>query len=125
MEFPMLVAKVLAVYFAVSGVFLLTRRRTLPMLLKDFFSHPAIVYLAGVLLITFGLILAFRGSEWDGPWRTLVTIFGALAFLKGVAYIFFPQALANLHVERSRWFVAFAGVASVALGVWLWQITAY
>jgi len=51
METTLLVAKVMGVYLIISGLFLLIRGKSLPMMMKDFFDHPAIVYLTGVILV--------------------------------------------------------------------------
>ena len=51
MEISLIAAKLLGTYLIISGLFLITRGKTVPHLLKDFFEHPAIVYLTGAFLI--------------------------------------------------------------------------
>ena len=51
MDTTLLVAKILGIYLVISGLFLLIRGKSIPHLLKDFFNHPAIVYLTGVILV--------------------------------------------------------------------------
>jgi len=123
MDFSLTMAKVLAVYMVVSGLFLLLRAKTLPMLLKDFFGHPAVVYLAGAILVFLGSTLVFRSQYWAAEWQTWTMLFGALVLLKGIVYILIPQALARIHLERSRVGVAITGLISIALGVLLFFIT--
>lgn len=123
MDFSLTLAKVLAVYMVVSGLFLLVRAKTLPMLLKDFFGHPAVVYLAGAILVFLGSMLVFRSQYWAAEWQTWTAIFGGLVLAKGIVYILIPQALANLHIERSRVGVAITGVITIALGILLFYIS--
>lgn len=123
MEFALLVAKVLAIYLVVSGVFLLVQGKTLGIILRDFFKHPGIVYLTGVILVFFGAVLMLKNSVWDGTWRTWVTVFGVLAFAKGLVYIFAPRLLSEMHIERSPAFIKIAGVIAIAIGAYLWSIT--
>ncbi|MEK7170446.1 MAG: hypothetical protein AAB767_04110, partial [Patescibacteria group bacterium] len=79
MEFALIVAKVFAVYLVVSGAVLLFKGKTLPLILKDFFAHPAVVYLTGIILICVGAVLLFRYNVWDNTWRSFATAFGWLA----------------------------------------------
>lgn len=51
MDTTILIAKILGIYLVISGLFLIIRGKTLAHILKDFFDHPAIVYLTGVILI--------------------------------------------------------------------------
>ena len=93
MEISLLVTKVLAIYLMVSGLMLLVRGKTLPIMLKDFFEHPAVVYLTGVILLFLSSMFLLQNNIWDGTWRTVVTIFGWMVFMKGLAYIFIPEKL--------------------------------
>ncbi|MFA5942495.1 MAG: hypothetical protein WC798_02370 [Candidatus Paceibacterota bacterium] len=93
MDISLVAAKILGTYLVVSGLFLIFRGKTVPRLLKDFFDHPAIVYLTGVILIFLSSLLLVQNNVWDGSWRTVITIFSWLVLLKGVSYILFPDAL--------------------------------
>src|SRR3989338_10465915 len=93
MEITLIVAKVLGIYLVISGLFLLFRGKTVPKLLQDFFGHPAFVYLTGVILVLFSSVFLLDNNLWDGTWRTVITIFAWAVFIKGVAYIFVPDAL--------------------------------
>lgn len=100
MDIALIAAKILGVYLVVSGLFLIVRRKTIPRLLKDFFDHPAIVYLSGAVLIFLSLVLILQNNVWDGSWRMVITIFAWLVFLKGVAYMLAPDALHKFVTKR-------------------------
>lgn len=93
MEISLLAAKILGAYLVISGLFLMFRGKTIPHLLKDFFGHPAIVYLTGIILIFLSGLFLIQNNVWDGSWRTVVTFFAWLVLLKGLAYIFVPDHL--------------------------------
>ncbi len=67
MDITILTAKILGVYLVVSGLFLLLRGKTIPHLLRDFFDHPAIVYLTGVILIFCRQCISFNIISGMGP----------------------------------------------------------
>lgn len=117
-----MIAKVFGIYLVVSGLFLLLRGKTLPLLMKDFFEHRAVTFLAGVVLIFVGGTLVVRHNLWDGTWRTWVTVFGWLALVKGAAYILFPEALARINVQRLRPWLGLFGAVAIVLGVILFRI---
>ena len=124
MDTSILFIKILALYFVVSGLFLLFRGKTLPFILKDFFDHPAIVFLTGVILLFLGggvLIQNYINAS-DSIVQVLVIIFGWLVFLKGLSYIFMPKALEKISLKKfNSWFGVF-GVFMVILGVVLFFV---
>ncbi len=122
MDLTLIVAKVLAVYFIVSGVFLIVRGKTLPVLLRDFFAHPAVVYLTGAILVFLGALLLVQYNVWDGSLSMLVTIVGWLVLLKGLTYIFVPHMLAEIPVRKFRGWLGVLGAVLIVLGVFLFRI---
>ena len=122
MEFALIVAKVFAVYLVVSGAVLLFKGKTLPLILKDFFAHPAVVYLTGIILICVGAVLLFRYNVWDNTWRSFATAFGWLALLKGLAYVFFPNVLSEFPVQKMRGWFGAIGVVLIIAGILLFRV---
>ena len=122
MDTTILVAKVLGIYLVVSGLFLLLKGKTVPHLLRDFFDHPAIVYLAGAILIFLSSMYLLQYNIWDGTWRTPVTILVWLVLLKGITYIFAPQALSEMTIKKSRPLFGFYGLIAIVIGVALFFV---
>jgi len=124
MDFSLAAAKVLAIYFVISGLFLIFFGRSLPVVARDLFKHPGFIYITGSLLVLLGLFLIIRNNSFDGTWRTWVTVFGGLTLAKGLMYVFFPQVLSAIPIEKLRpWFKAI-GAVIILLGVYLWRIIA-
>jgi drug/metabolite transporter (DMT)-like permease len=119
MDIALLVAKVLGVYLVVSGLFLMFRGKTVPHMLKDFFDHPAIVYLAGVILIFLSSLFLVQYNIWDGTWRTLITILAWAILAKGVMYILAPEALHKLVTKKVMGAVSLYGIIAVVVGAYL------
>ena len=119
MDITILVAKILGIYLVVSGLFLIIKGKTVPHLLKDFFAHPAIVYLTGVILIFLSSIYLLQYNIWDGTWRIIVTIFVWVVGFKGVSYIFFPEILSEMAVKKFRNMFGAFGFISIIVGLYL------
>ncbi|MCX6787852.1 MAG: hypothetical protein NT108_01655 [Candidatus Kaiserbacteria bacterium] len=117
MEISLVAAKVLGIYLVISGLFLIFRGKTVPHLLKDFFGHPAIVYLTGVVLIFLSTLFLVLHNVWDGSWRTIVTIFMWIVLLKGVAYIFVPETLHKFVGKKVLETLNYYGLVAVSVGL--------
>jgi hypothetical protein len=122
MEITLLVAKVLGSYLVVSGLFLLLRGKTVPHLLKDFFGHPAFVYLTGAILLLLSTTYLLDNNTWDGTWRSVITVFMWLTFVKGVAYMLFPETLHKTISKKFAGTLNVYGVITVLAGLTLFYI---
>ena len=123
MDFSLLMAKVIAGYFIISGLFVLLRGKTFMMVIKDFFKHPALVYLAAIILVFAGLTITIRHNVWDGTWRTWVTVFGVLILLKGLAYVFISDVMAKFPFGKMGAWLKLIGLVMIAIGGYLWSIS--
>lgn len=117
MDASLVAAKLLGTYLIVSGLFLVLRGKTLPNMLKDFFGHPAMVYLTGVLLIVLSALYLIENNIWDGTWKTVVTVLAWAVFVKGIAYIFVPDTLHRMVSKRFLASVNLYGIVAIVLGV--------
>lgn len=119
MDITILVAKILGVYLVVSGLFLILKGKSVPHLLKDFFDHPATVYLTGIILIFLSSMYLIQYNIWDGTWKTLVTLFAWLVALKGLAYIFVPQVFHESTIKKFRGLFGVYGLIAILIGIYL------
>lgn len=122
MDTSLITLKILSVYLIISGFFLIFRRKDIPHLLKDFFDHPAIMYLTGIILIFLSSMYLIQYNIWDGTWKTLLTIFAWIVGLKGLAYIFAPKMLSELAIRKSKRFFAVYGVIAIIVGIYLFSL---
>ncbi len=119
MDITILVVKILGIYLVVSGLFLVLKGKTVPHLLKDFFDHPAIVYLTGIILIFLSSMYLIQYNIWDGTWRSLVTLITWLIMFKGLAYIFAPQILNEMAIKKFRGLFGLYGLLAILVGLYL------
>lgn len=119
MDITILVVKILGIYLVVSGLFLVLKGKTVPNLLKDFFDHPATVYLTGIILIFLSSMYLIQYNIWDGTWRSLVTLITWLIMFKGLAYIFAPQILNEIAIKKFRGLFGLYGLLAILVGLYL------
>lgn len=119
MDITVLAAKVLAVYMIVGGLFLLLKGKSVPNMLKDFFGHPALVYLSGIILIFLSTMFLLWNNVWDYSWRTVITVLAWLILIKGLAYIFAPRTLSELSIKRFRAWFGLYGLIAIFAGVYI------
>jgi len=119
MDIVTLALKLLAIYMVISGLFLIFRQKSVPMLLKDFFGHPATVYLTGIILVFLSSMYLIQYNTWDGTYRDVVTVLAWIVLLKGIAYIFFPKMLNEVAIRKSKNLFGVYGFLSVVVGVYL------
>lgn len=122
MDISLIAAKILGTYLIISGLFLLTRGKTVPILLRDFFDHPAVVYLTGAILIFLSALFLIQHNVWDGTWRTLITVLAWVVLLKGATYILFPDAMRKPISKDMLEFIKLYGFIGIAAGIFLFYL---
>ena len=119
MDIIFLVAQVFGIYLIVAGFFIIFRGKTLPHLMKDFFDHPAIGFLTGIILIFLSSIYLIQYNIWDGTWKMIVTLFVWIVMLKGLAYIFIPEVLNEISFKKFKKFFFIYGLFAIIVGLYL------
>ncbi|MDP2655134.1 MAG: hypothetical protein Q8P17_01050 [bacterium] len=122
MEISLVAAKILGLYLVVSGLFMVFRGKTLPHMIKDLFDHPAVLYLAGVILIFLSSLFLLQGNIWDGTWRTVITVIAWATLIKGIVYILAPDMLRQMVTKKLLDTVNLYGVVAIVAGVYLFYI---
>lgn len=119
MDISILFVKVIAVYFVISGAFLILRGKTLPIILKDFFDHPAIGWLTGVVLIFLGAGVIVQKGPAESSVEIWAKVLGWIVLLKGIAYIFIPKIMAKISLKKLDSWFGVCGIIMMLLGVYL------
>lgn len=119
MEATLIIAKVLGVYFIVSGVFVVTRKKTLMLVLKDLFEHPAISFVIGFILVIGGASLIFSNPGGQDSLSLFIKIISWIILIKGVVYILFPKWLQSFTNKISMIPMTFIGSVITLIGIYL------
>lgn len=119
MESTLIIAKVLGVYFIVSGLFVMLRQRSLAIVLRDLFAHRALTYLLGVFMILSSAALIFTRSAEPVGLELIITLLLWAILIKGALYIFAPETLHRTVRRMSRLTYTLLGLLIVAVGYYL------
>jgi len=119
MDIATLIAKVLGVYFIVSGVFVVTHQKTFGLLMKDLFKNRALTFVLGALLVVGGALIVFQGGFGESNLATFVYVMGWAILAKGALYILAPEQLHKMVQPWTRTTLALMGVTIAAIGAYL------
>ena len=84
---------------------------------KKFLENPILLYIIGLLDLTFGLLLVLTHNEWAKDWTVIITIVGWLLLFKGIMCIIFPYAIIWMFRKTQFYFVYILRVSTVILFV--------
>jgi len=89
-----------------------------PTLAEQVSRDPALIFLSGILLFVAGLAIVRAHNIWAGGWPVLVTVFGWLILLGGLARMLFPTQIAAIAagVGRSTGLIVAATIVLLVLG---------
>jgi hypothetical protein len=91
---------------------------TFPALAEQVSRDPALIFLSGILLFVARLAIVRAHNIWAGGWPVLVTVFGWLILLGGLARVLFPTQIAAIAagVGRSTGLIVAATIVLLVLG---------
>ena len=78
-------AKAFGVYVLVTGLSGLAAPARWKAVMEDFQRSPGLVYLTAVIVLGVGLVLVLAHSLWTDPLAIIVSLFGWIALIEGVA----------------------------------------
>lgn len=119
METTIVIAQILGAYLLVSGVFVATRRKTLALIMKDFFKNHVLLYVVGAFLVVGGATIIYTNGtpvDWLG-W--FVRLMGWAILLKGAVYILSPESLHKMVKPWNRSTTTLIGLTVAAVGAYL------
>lgn len=120
MEVSLFLAKLLGIYLVIMGCAYFFRREFFRAVTSDFYNSPALIAIASVLNLVFGLLIVLNHNIWEVSWKVVITLIGTLSLLKGILNLFAPEVLRKLSIKfiEKELFV-YSGVISLVLGVYL------
>ena len=116
-----LIAGLIGPFLAAMGVAMLVNREIFPVILDQISHDYGLIVLSGILSLLAGIAIVRVHNVWSGGWQVIVTIFGWLAVLGGLARMWMPQMagpIANTFTAGPA-ALLIAGVALIALGGFL------
>lgn len=81
-------ARVIGLYYIITGLFMLVAYRQIDTITSSFVSQPALIILVGALTLIIGLLLVVSHNLWVKDWRVLITIIAWLTLIMGIIRLF-------------------------------------
>jgi len=86
-------AKLIGPLFLAIGAGLLFNWRIYDAMIEQYVANTALIYLSGLMSLTFGIAIVLAHNVWTPNWRIIITLFGWLLIVGGAVRIVFPQAI--------------------------------
>ncbi len=121
MILTILLAKIFGLYMLAIGVSILMNRRQMMLAVVALMKDRAVQLMGGVIALLLGLFLVNIHNDWSTLPAVLVSLVGWAALVKGLVYLFLPEAkLAKLvHALTERSWYMIDGVLAVIIGLYL------
>lgn len=121
MELTVLLSKIFGVYMIIAGIAVFFNRRHLMVGIIAMAKERFAQLVAGILAVLMGLILVNIHNVWSTAPAAVVSLIGWIALLKGLLYLFLPEAqLAKLvkGLTERAWYTV-DGVLALLVGLYL------
>ena len=121
MAYSKLIAGLIGPLLAALGCAMLVNREMFPVIIDQISHDYGLIVLSGILSLLAGIAIVRVHNVWSGGWRIIVTLFGWLAILGGLARMWMPQMagpIANAFTANPAMLIVPA-VVLLALGGYL------
>jgi uncharacterized membrane protein HdeD (DUF308 family) len=121
MLLTILLAKVLGLYMLIAGIAVLLRKREFLLAIGAFVEDKSTRLIAALFTLLVGLFLVNLHNDWSTLPSSLITLFGWIATIKGIAYLVLKETTLEKLVKyfyNRKWFLI-DGIISVLLGLYL------
>lgn len=120
MDTSIFLARLIGPLFVVLAVGLLVRPDAIRTMANEFITSRPLIFLSGVLSLLGGLAIVNTHNVWQG-WPVIITIFGWLGVIGGIARILFPDSVMGLRDKmlKNKMVFTVGGAAEGLIGLWL------
>lgn len=84
-------AQLIGLFFLVTGLSMIVRRKMMMGIFEDMLRHRALTYLLGAVFLVLGYLIVRNHNLWSGATEVIVTLFGWDLILESVVYLFFSR----------------------------------
>lgn len=124
------IAKVLGPLMLVMGASLLADPARIRDMGKEFLKSDALIYMAGFMALSLGLLIVAAHNVWVAGWPLIITVFGWISVAAGIARMLFGPRLrkAGKKLMKNTNVMLAAGLIYIAAGAaltwfgWLAQL---
>ena len=121
MQSSIFIAKLIGPVLLLTGLVVLLQPTRVRTMAREFLQGEAFIFLSGLITLPIGLALVNTHNVWTADWRIVITVFGWLALLAGIARIGFGGQIKTVGAAMvdSKVGLAIPGVLTALFGAWL------
>jgi hypothetical protein len=121
MQTSIFLAKLIGPVALLMGLVVLLNPIRVRTMAREVLQGEAFIFLSGIITLPIGLALVNTHNLWTLDWRVLITVFGWMAVVAGVARIAFGGQLKMVGAAMldSKIGLAIPGAFMALLGAWL------
>ncbi|MHA1547965.1 MAG: hypothetical protein ACTSU0_04170 [Alphaproteobacteria bacterium] len=121
MDTSIFLAKLMGPVLLVMGLFVVLRPASINRIGREFLDSEALLFMSGILTLPAGLAIVITHNVWAADWRVLITVFGWIAILAGIARIVLPDMMRTVgkSMTENTLLIAVPGVLMALLGAYL------
>jgi hypothetical protein len=121
MDTSLFLARLIGPVLVVLAIGLLTRQDAWRSMAKEFTANRPLLFLSGFMTLLGGLALVNTHNVWETGWPVIITIFGWLAVIGGIARMLFPETVVGIseRMLNNKTYLSVAGIVEGLIGLWL------
>lgn len=102
MHLSIFLAKIYGIIFVAVGLGILINPKYYRKAMDSIVKDHGTMYLGGVAALIVGFLIVNSHNIWVKNWTVLITIFGWIGLIKGVALLVFPKKAAELSSKMMK-----------------------
>jgi uncharacterized membrane protein len=115
MQNSLFLARLLGPFFLIVGVSVALNARAFRTITNEFLANPALVFLAGLMVLPAGLAIVLTHNVWVANWPVLITLLGWLAVATGTLRLAAPKR----SLDFGRRVYDKRNTIYIAAGIWI------
>ena len=118
MQTSIYLAKLMGPVLTVIGLFIVLRPERMRQVGREFLVSNALIFMSGIITLPAGVAIVISHNVWESDWRVLITLFGWITVLAGIARLMLPDKikLAGVSLLEKPKRIIIPGAVMTALG---------
>ena len=96
MQLAIIMARVVAVIYVVSGIGIVLNKVDFERISDEIFNSPTLSFFSGILSIILGIVLIQYHNIWIWNWSIIITISNWMLLFGGIVFILYPSILVKI-----------------------------
>lgn len=96
MDISIYLARVIGLYLIIISLSILINPTRFTTMIKNIIDSPTTMFLLGLNILIWGLLLVVAHNIWEASWAVLITIIAWITLLKGIFNFAFPEIMMNI-----------------------------